>query len=275
MRAPPSPRRCAGSPRGSRSAAAPCSRRTPGVEKISKVRGRWISIVMSSLIRPGRAVITSTRSERIDRLVDVVGDEQHGQPVLAPRPGQQLLHAAGGSARRARRTARPSAASRAGRRAPGRSRRAASCRPRAGSDRRRRSRSRPTRSRCSRATSARSRCAEPPAARTRRCFERGQPGKQRVALEDDAAVAARAVDRLRRRRAPRPRSPPRARRRSRAASTCRSREVPTSGDELVLADLEVDARRAPHVVDRGRCGRSCAGRATASFAPSIGRAHSA
>ena len=64
MRSLPSPRPSAGSPRAPTCSSCDLYSKNSGVERISNVRGRSIPIRSSSLIRPGRAVITSTRSER-------------------------------------------------------------------------------------------------------------------------------------------------------------------------------------------------------------------
>ena len=47
---------------------------------------------MSALMRPGRALITTTRVADEDRLLDVVGDEQHGLALALPDAEQQFLH---------------------------------------------------------------------------------------------------------------------------------------------------------------------------------------
>ena len=87
---------------------------------------------------------------QVDRLVDVVGHEEDRDPVLARAPAGPDPRGRRASAHRPRRTARPSAGSRAGRRGRGRSRRAAACRPRAATGSGRGNRVSPTASSASR-----------------------------------------------------------------------------------------------------------------------------
>ena len=139
-----------------------------------------------------------------DRLLDVVGDEQHGLALALPDAEQQFLH------QRARLVVE-----RAERlveqqdlrdrwRARARSRCAAACRRRAAWDNGARSRTaRP--GRISRRRSAALRLGHAPLAQAEGdVLAHGQPGKQRVGLEHHAAVRARAGHRRVRRARTRP-----------------------------------------------------------------------
>ena len=86
--------------------------------------GRGNGTSMIAFARPGCAVMTMMRVAQRHRLVDAVRDEQHGLLRLFPDPQQFLLEQTSCSARRAPRTARPSAALRDRWRRRARSRRA-------------------------------------------------------------------------------------------------------------------------------------------------------
>ena len=55
-------------------------------------RGRGNPTAISRVIRPGRADMMQMRSAKQDRLVDIVGDEQHCGAKRLPDVEQQLLH---------------------------------------------------------------------------------------------------------------------------------------------------------------------------------------
>ena len=109
-------------------------------------------------------------------------------------------------------------------------------------DRRRRSRPASTSSRCSRAISR-----GPPPRQARRLegeFDvllRGQPGQQRIGLEDDAAIEARAGDRLAVGQENAAGRSPEGPRRSTAACTCRSRRCRQATTNSLSARVKVDA----------------------------------
>ena len=120
--------------------------------------GRGRSICRSAAMRPGRGVMTTTRSDRntasgiewvtnSDGLARLAGESRSPQ-----MRSSSSVHARRASWRRARRTARPSAAAADRAAARGRARRAAACRPTARAAACRRSRrGRPCRSSCARA----------------------------------------------------------------------------------------------------------------------------
>ena len=66
--------------------------RNSGVACSSNARGRGRSTATSSLIVPGRFVITDDAVGDVDRLLHVVRHEEDGEPVRLPDPGEQLLH---------------------------------------------------------------------------------------------------------------------------------------------------------------------------------------
>ena len=110
-----------------------------------------------------------------------MGDEQHGQAVALPDPGQQFLHVmAGQRVERAEGLVHQQHLGPVGQ-ARGRWRRAASCRRRARSDRRSAKLVSPTRARCSRGDLA-GLGGRPPGGLERELdiALRGQPGQQRV-----------------------------------------------------------------------------------------------
>ena len=59
---------------------------------VSMVRGRGRGTSKSALRRPGRRVRTATRRTEIDRLVDIVSDEQDGHSIFGPHLQEQFLH---------------------------------------------------------------------------------------------------------------------------------------------------------------------------------------
>ena len=110
--------------------ARPCSgsRRIPRMPRTMprSARGRGSGTAMISCTRPSLHHHDAVGDQH--RLVEVVGDEQDGLAGAGVDVEQLGLHALRASARRARRTARPSAAPSGRWRARGRCRRAASCR---------------------------------------------------------------------------------------------------------------------------------------------------
>ena len=173
------------------------SRRTALNSGDDTSRGRGRSMRMSLSIRPGPALITSTRSasstasstECVTKIDGHAGARPDLQKLVLELLARQRIE-------RAERLVHQQDARRCWR-ARGRSRRAASCRRRAGADSgRRNARGRPAR-RTRRAISSTSsrgscRCARAEAD----VLPHRHPGKQRVVLEHHAAVAARAGDRL-------------------------------------------------------------------------------
>ena len=57
---------------------------------------RQFDLERSSLMRPGRAVISTMRSAKIDRLHHRVGDEHHGLAMLLPDAQQFMLQMTAG-----------------------------------------------------------------------------------------------------------------------------------------------------------------------------------
>ena len=121
------------------------SNRADDFTSLSK-RGRGRPVRMSALMRPGCAAHHQHAVAEIDRLLDAVGDEQHGRLVLRSRFSAVRPAASRGSARRPRRTARPSGESSGPSRRRGRAPCAAACRRKSRAGNASRSPSRPTRS---------------------------------------------------------------------------------------------------------------------------------
>ena len=186
-----------------------------------------------------------------------MGDEQHGQPVLLPDAGQQLLHVmAGQRIERAERLVHQQHLRPVGERAGDGDALLHAAREFARIGLRRSRRGRPAAD--ARAAMSRGLRRDCPAALSANSTLRlrGQPGQQRVALEDDAAVEAGR----RRSAAPSIAIAPsswssrpatiESKRRLAAARRADQRH------ELVVADVEIDALRAPRS-RRDRCRRSC------------------
>ena len=161
------------------------SRPNASEARSSTVRGRGRSTNRSAAMRPGRGVITTTRSARntasgIEWVTNtMVLRASRGSGGPRPRCAAARGSSRRASSRRARRTARPSAGAADRAAARGRARRAAACRPTARAAACRRSRSgRPARA-AARARASRS-----------AGVEAGQLGRQQHVVEDRCATSA-------------------------------------------------------------------------------------
>ena len=193
---------------------------------------------MSALIRPGRALITSTRVAEEDRLLDVVGDEQHGLALALPDAEQHFLHQrAGLVVERAERLVEQQDRRIVGERARDRGALLHAAGELLGIVMRERRQAR--RARASRRRSRPRSAAGTPFSRSPNATlsRDGEPGKQRVGLEHHAAIGAGPVTGR-----PSSRIAPGGRRvepgdqaqQGRLAAAGR----PEDGDEVVVADVD-------------------------------------